>query len=559
MLDVSIHGPSRSGTFNGDVVWLYELQLAKPLLAVDLSRTPLSTVLSPARNAAVERVMHRVIPVLVRLNRLSLLGFGSILFLPAHWTRSWVPFVGAASVLPPICFSLFMSLEVLALLRRSYEFWFVSLLSVVNWLALGFVFGDARAVVCATYWLNSQIVVSIDACYRTYKSTVRSILMAGPSMVALVVCCSFGLIADASFPRPAVAGLTLRWRQVVVFTASNLVIFMFKKAFAKFHRRRARVHNTAPIPEESGQHVISCVVLRARMRLVPTASTKQQTTTPSPKQQLRLVSQDSIVVDARRTLLSVPQLKRCCNPLVQVTLYGVAAMGLASTATAWILVLCHANRFVLAASVVAVVFTLAFVMATAALAQRDLLRLLLWNFDVWFSAFQATALAFCLLDLLRWQGAAILAVLSWWLWFLWILILDAITPCVIDPLRLHKLGLPAILLVLSVASASAVAILTDDGTMYTPRKIFSMHLPKLGAYEEHTDAFAVQRSITIVAWNVRLAFELASCGSMHQLLFIRRKIEYPSPFPTFNDPLPEELQPQVLPLKPRPISVIPTS
>jgi hypothetical protein len=542
-LEVSLRGPSHSDASIANAVWLYELQLAKPLPAVDISRTLLSTILSPGKYAAVERAMHRVMPVLVRLNRLSLLGFGSILFLPTRWTLPWLPFLGAVSVLPPLCVSLFLSLEVLALLRHSYEFWFVSVLSIVNWVGLGLVFGDARAAVCASYWLNSQTVVCIDANYRTYPAMVKSIIMAGPSMLALVVCTCYGLIVDASFPTQSIGGVTLSWRQVVVFTNSTLVIFMFKKAFAKFHRQRARVHSTAA-DAEGARHVVSCVIMRARMRLVPAASKPhlRLTNSASPNgsctQQLRLAFHGSIVVDARCTLLSVKQLERSLDPRVKVWLYVVAATGLASTAIAWTLVLSRVARFQLAAAVVAAVSSSTFVLITGALAQRDLLRLLVWNFDVWFSVLQATALALCLLDLLRWQASSSLAVLTWWLWFLWILLLDAITPCVTDRLRLHRLGLPVTLLILGTASACAAVLLTDDGTTFAPRVVFSTKVPDLGSYEEHTDDLAVQRIVTIIGWNTRLLFELMSCGSTHQLLFIRRKIEYPSPFATFAEPLP---------------------
>ncbi|GMF13321.1 unnamed protein product [Phytophthora lilii] len=78
VLDVSTRGPTveavsgskrRVDSHSDDAAeWLDELQLAQSLPAVDISKTPLSKLLSPARHGKVVRVMHKVIPVLVRLN-----------------------------------------------------------------------------------------------------------------------------------------------------------------------------------------------------------------------------------------------------------------------------------------------------------------------------------------------------------------------------------------------------------------------------------------------------------------------------------------------------------
>ncbi|EGZ12696.1 hypothetical protein PHYSODRAFT_516429 [Phytophthora sojae] len=484
--------------------------------------------------------MHKVTPVLVRLNRANILVFGSILFLPARTTRPWLPLLGIISLVPPLSFTLFLSVEVLGLLlSRSYEYWFVSVLNVINWIGIAHVFGDFRALVCVSFWLNSQNVISIDGNYRTYQTTVKSIVMAGPSMLALVFCCSYRIIVDAA-PSPSfmIGSVELQWRQIVIFTASTLIIFMFKKAYAKVHRR--------------GKHVISCVVLRARVCLVPTATkqrlrlaniVRNQPATASNKQQLRLARHRSVVIDARRVFLPERYLERLGAASIKTALYATAVTSLTSTAAAWVLLLHNAKRHVLVSSAVAFVTSLLFVSTTAALAQRDLVRLLVWNFDVLFSAFQATALALCLLDLFCWRAAASCAVMAWWLWFVWLLLLDALTPSVTSKLHLRKLALPVIILVLCIALSCAMEIVSSHDSIFTSRLFFSISLPNLGTYEEHTGALAVQRVMTIIGWNARLLFELA-VGDPNQLLFICRRIEYVSPFHTFSEPLPTEQQPK---------------
>ncbi|POM72657.1 hypothetical protein PHPALM_10593 [Phytophthora palmivora] len=506
-------------------------------------------MLTPSKYQKVVRAMHQVVPVLVRLNRINILVFGSILFLPVAVTRPWIPLLGIISLSPPLCFTLFFSTDVLVLLRRNYEYWFVSVLNVLNWIGIGHIFGDFRAVVCVSFWLNSQNIISIDANYRTYQTTAKSIVMAGPSMLGLVFCCSYRLIVGSAYPSFVVAGVTLQWRQIVIFTASTLIIFMFKKAYAKVRRRRRRIRSQFGSNLAGDRHVISCVVLRARMRLAP-AKHKQklrlinfvrhEPAMASPTQQLRLAYHRSFTVDARQVLLPQRFLERCREPQIQVAMHVIAITGLTSTTIAWTLILRNSDHAIVPA-VVAFVFSLLFVLTTAALAQKDLLRLLTWKFDVVFSTAQATALALCLLDLLQWRIASSLAVVTWWLWFVWVIMLDALTPSCTHQLRLRKLALPVIILVLLIAVCCAVSIVVDDEKLFKSRLLFTLTMPGLGTYHEYTDALAVQRVVTIVGWNARIVLELA-LNDPNELIFICRRVEYTSSFLTFSEPFPEEHQ-----------------
>ncbi|OWZ02335.1 LOW QUALITY PROTEIN: hypothetical protein PHMEG_00026117 [Phytophthora megakarya] len=509
--------------------WMCHLTglLSRPLPIVDISKTPLSSILSPSTYQKVVRGMHQVVPVLVRLNRINILVFGSILFLPVALTRPWIPLLGVISLLPPLCFTLFLSVDVLALLRRNYEFWFVSVLNMINWIGIGHIFGDFRAVVCVSFWLNSQNVISIDANYRTYQTTAKSIVMAGPSMLGLVFCCSYRLIVDSTYPSFAVGGLVLHWRQIVIFTASTLIIFMFKKMYAQVRRRRRRVRSRLRSNLGGDRHVISCVVLRARMRLAP-AQHKQklrlknivrhEPATALSTQQLRLGYYRSFLVDGRRVLLPQHYLERCLQPHIRVVLTQRNSNDMDIAATSFNT---HHNTCSFRVYLFPVIL----------LTQKDLLRLLTWKFDVVFSTAQATALALCLLDLLQWQVASSLAVFTWWLWFIWVIMLDALTPSVTQHLCLRKLALPVITMVLLIAASCAVVIVIDGEKLFKSRLLFTLSLPELGSYHEHTDALAVQRVVTIIGWNARIVLELALCDT-NELMFICRRVEYTSSFLT---------------------------
>lgn len=458
-------------------------------------------------------------------------------------------------------FVTFFSLDVLVLLAYHYEFWFVSTLNTLNWVALGVIFGDIRAISCVGLWLSSQSVVLIDSNFRTFPTAVKSIMISGPFLIVLVVCCSYNLVVDASFPSIRIGTLVLQSRQVIVFTASTLSVFVVKKAFAKKNRLKKRLQDREADPEAAqGRHTIPCVGLHARLKLkhlkakprVGSASfsvsavrlTDQQTTSDtSNTQNLKLAPHDPFIVDSRNVVLPGRLLWWMKAPFTLIAVYIAGVIGLSATAIAWVVILYHqehrpTDQLKLIVSSIAAVFSLAFTFVFVSLAQRNLVRLVLWNFDVLFSTFQGTALAVCLLDLLRWQTSSCLAVVAWWLWFHCLLVLDALTPSLTRKLHIRKhFGLPAVIVVLAVAAGCALELILGDESVFSSRLLWSVHVVGGTGFDLHTSTLAVQRTITIVGWFPRLLVELAT-GSPEQLLFLHRHVEYFSPYATFSDPAP---------------------
>ncbi|KAE9250160.1 hypothetical protein PF004_g3056 [Phytophthora fragariae] len=546
---------------------LYELQLAQPLPSFDLSKTLVSKMLSTNAHNRLNLVMHRFLnSFLVSHFRFSLLCFGCLLFVPTKIIMPAVPLMVATIVLPPVIFVTFFSLDVLVLLAYHYEFWFITTLNTLNWVALGVIFGDIRAISCIGLWLSSQSVVFIDSNFRTFPTAVKSIMISGPFLIVLVVCCSYNLVVDASFPPIWIGDLMLQSRQVIVFTASTLSVFVVKKAFTKKNRLKKRLRDREADPDAAqGRHTIPCVGLHARLKLkhlkvtprvgltnfsasalTLLADQENSTTTTSTvtnNQKLKVSPHDPFVVSARNVVLPGRLLSWMKAPYVQSALYFTGVIGLSATAIAWVVILYHQERhstdqLKLIVSATAAISSLAFMFVFVSLAQRSLVRLVVWNFDVLFSTFQGTALAVCLLDLLRWEVSSCLAVVAWWLWFHCLLVLDALTPSLTRKLHIRKhFGLPAVILVLAVAAGCALELILGDGRVFSSRLLWSVHVVRGTGFDLHTSTLAVQRTITIVGWFPRLLVELAT-GSPDQLLFIHRHVEYFSPYATFSDPAP---------------------
>ncbi|GMF13318.1 unnamed protein product [Phytophthora lilii] len=543
--------------------WLYELQLAGVLPVVEISKSTASTLLPPTLYQWFELKMHKLNSGLLTLFRISLVAFAGLLVVPTETIKPWIPLVFVISTLPPLNFASFFSLEVLALLVRYYEFWFVSMLNTLTWLGLGVIFGDVRAITCLTLWLNYQTVVAIDANFRTFPAAVKSTVISGPAMVALVICCAYSIVADSSFPTLYIGVLPFQSRQVVVFTASTIAVFMFKKAYTKRRRIRIRLqdrkNNPAPTP---GRHSIPCVLILARVRLGlrgvsgagpnandratnlgirPASANARSVYTNSARiQQFHLAPTKALIVDARNILLPKHMLKYLLSPYTKAVLYGFGALGLSTTAISWFLILHEQQKLTesleVGIAVVATTCSLIFTVACAALAQRDLLRLLIWNFDVLFSTCQGSVLAICLLDLSRWRASSCLAIVAWWLWFHVLLIIDALTPSLTHKLRIRKyFGLPAVIVVICVAASCAVELLIGDEAIFCSRLLWSVQVVNRAGFDIHTSTLAVQRTVTIVGWFPRLLAELA-WGSSNQVLFILRQVEYFSPYATFSEP-----------------------
>ncbi|KAL4171798.1 hypothetical protein KRP22_006976 [Phytophthora ramorum] len=344
---------------------LYELELAQSLPTFDLTKTLVSKLLPSKAHDRLIRAMHpKLNAFLVWLFRVSLLCFGCLLFVPVKAITFAVPLMVAAIVLPPAIFVAFFSLDLLVLLAHHYEFWFVTALNTLNWVGLGVIFGDIRAISCFGLWLSSQSVVLIDSNYRTFPTAIKSIIISGPFLILLVVCCSYSLIADADFPAIKIGKLTLQSRQVVVFTASTLSVFVVKKAYTKNRRLRLRLRDRESDPDTAqGLHTIPCVGLHARLKLSQrkvrkslgqtqfSASTMRSVFVPEAgpatltldaaalnSEKLTLAPYDPFVVDARNVVLPGYLLKWMEAPYAQSAVYATGVVGLSSTAIAWMVI-----------------------------------------------------------------------------------------------------------------------------------------------------------------------------------------------------------------------------
>lgn len=529
---------------------LYELQLSRPLPTVNISNTLAMRLLPKGSYVSLLNFMRTRFHFVSHLYRVLSIGYFGVLVLRDSDARTALALAYLGSIATLVGVVGFLSLEIIALLVSSYEFWFMLIVNAVQFIALAGIFGDVRALTCITTWLSIQTIITIDANYRTFPMATRSVLVGIPAVIAIGACCSLHLIAGSTRVSVTIRGVPVVATDIVLFTTSTLVLFLFKKVYYKHVRK-----HTTPV----GFHKVPCVVLRGRLRLVPTHgrhrrngvatneaaefSRIRRQTAPHKMQKLWLSKAPIFIVDAGRTLMPHATESRCLasrrwSRWTLGILYTFGAIGVTMALVTWLLLWLTRDQesWILVSSAAAATASLVFTASFACLWQRDVLIALLFNFDFMFSMFQIYALAICLCCMMRWQPHLCLPVATWWLWFQWILMLDTLTPLAKQRLAFKKkyaTGIMALLLLCALMSAMAMFFSPDEDVLENlllwrvelsadPRVVFEMR----------GSTFAIQRTASIIGWSTRLAFELAG-GHEDELLFVQGLIEYESPYETF--------------------------
>lgn len=539
--------PALPGASNEIISQLYELQLSRPLPTVNVSNTLATRCLSKDNYLRLLSFMRTRFHLCSLLYRVLSLGFLGILVIPNTDVRTALALAYMASCFTLFVVIAFLSLEVIALLVRNYEFWFMSIINVVQFVALSSIFGDVRSLSCIVTWLSVQTIVLIDANYRTFPAAARSVVIGIPSIAAIGACCALDFIAGAKHIMVFVSGVPVVANDIVLFTTSTLVLFLVKKVYYKHIRR-----HITPF----GFHEVPCVVLRARLRLVPTHERQRRNgvsvseaaetsrirkhTALHKMQKIRLSKAPIFIVDAARTLIpnAIDSLLYTCphySHWAIAILYSVGFLGVATSVATSQIIYWYAYRsdLILAVSATSTLSTLLFTSTFACMWQRDVMISLIFNFDFMFSMFQIYALAVCQCFMVRWRLYLCLPVITWWLWFQWILLLDALTPLARERLRFQKRFATGImvLLLLSALAAAVAMFFSPNEDIIQNRVLWSIdfgHRP----FEMRASTFAIQRVASIIGWSTRLAFELAR-GHEDEMLFIQGLIEYESPFETF--------------------------
>lgn len=159
---------------------------------------------------------------------------------------------------------IFWSLDVLQLIAISYEFWFTTVVNAINWITLVVLLGDARMMMVFPGWFSFQIVITMDATYRTLPTAMKSISLSVPSLAILCT-----VVAFRSLKRVQFFEISIRENEaadaidIMGFTTSTLSILLVKMYFLK--RRRPGASSNSDL----GYLCMPCGSIKVQLRLVP--------------------------------------------------------------------------------------------------------------------------------------------------------------------------------------------------------------------------------------------------------------------------------------------------
>ncbi|TMW55512.1 hypothetical protein Poli38472_010394 [Pythium oligandrum] len=142
--------------------------------------------------------------------------------------------------------------------------------------------------------------------------------------------------------------------------------------------------------------------------------------------------------------------------------------------------------------------------------QRDLLRMLLHNFDFLFSWVQVTLFGVCLCDIATWDVDRSLIIGSWVTWFYWALSLDALTPIVRNKvLKFPKLIATPVVLTVFVACLGAVySVVFVPVRGLEDRVIWRYEITPTHSISIQTREFCLGRVLIIQLWYFRQLYML---------------------------------------------------
>ncbi|TMW55508.1 hypothetical protein Poli38472_010390 [Pythium oligandrum] len=458
---------------------------------------------------------------------------------------------------------LFFSLDVIKVLVSHYEFWFISALNAVHWMLFSWALGSSRALICGFAWFSLQSVSFVDANHRSFRQTIASVILATPLLVGTCMVLSFQLVDDARTFDIVVSGdKKAALSDMLEFTTFTLAVFMVKLAIVK----RNRIHSSFP-----GYSNVPCVLCKATLRLRPVrlGSSRRHGITVEgvlvklgrersrdrlSKQQLILGRLPAHQIDARHTfapisyLLSHPAWLRhrrglrfalktvgltgyCALawPMVS-TLFGISSVSTSPSISVSAL-LVTVNGF---SAVLGFGCTLVFCGTFVLFYQRELLKLVLLNFDFLFSSAQATLYTLCLCDMARWNDEHTLVMFSWLVWLLWALTLDALTPVVKrDIFRFSKrLAAPVMITILAANCTVFYVLIFSPKATVGGRELLRVTVHSSYVYSVRTNEIVLGRVVMMFLWCSRQVVLLLT-RKEDELNLIRGFVEYLSPYASF--------------------------
>ncbi|GLE04002.1 hypothetical protein PINS_up012913 [Pythium insidiosum] len=242
--------------------WMYEIGILRMPPVINLLDTPASRLFRKRRyHRRFMRWIRTNFLTFSLINRVCVIVLFVMWGMPASISRIATP-IASFGVFPIVALSiLLMSYDVLRLLVRQHEFWFFTFSNALNWSIAAVLFNDSRIVGCFASFLLNEIVILMDANFRTVVSAVRSTVLWVPAICTIIAVC-----ATKTVDIQAERFFLLIPKNNIDYTLANsflnqnitLMILVIRKSLRRLH---------VLLPEFLEDRLIPCSVLRCDLVL----------------------------------------------------------------------------------------------------------------------------------------------------------------------------------------------------------------------------------------------------------------------------------------------------
>ncbi|GAB9469837.1 hypothetical protein Gpo141_00007102, partial [Globisporangium polare] len=278
-----------------------ELVNVHQLPSVDLTRSIKSLIFT-------ERGLRRFNRIMSRLNRPMILLYCAsfpadfALFVVNQSIGQWLALVKVVCQLPLLLQGVVMlRVDILRCLLWTYEFWFLSVMSVVHCTMFVLYFGDARAAIVLLFWIGSQLNICVDANLQTGQ-LIGTSLVGIFQLLWILITVALQLTPETNrFVLFRYGGHSVSNNDVMLNTVSTAMIYLIRTVFRKHQHAKKQ-------PKESP--TVQCVAYRCRVKFQvqqPAVPIEPLTDSPTDvrfaaavmtKQQLRLVKRELNFLEA---------------------------------------------------------------------------------------------------------------------------------------------------------------------------------------------------------------------------------------------------------------------
>lgn len=562
-----------------------QLAQAESLPSIDLSKTLVSLIVSPEFNHQVTEWTRHHFSTLAWLNRIGSVLTVVGMMLPRN-LGTILMVVGTpltiVAVLPPAAL---LNVPLLKLLLWQYDFWVFSVFSLVNWTICAVLFGNLRVACAIVCWLNTSMIISIDANTRTIGTLVRGATLWFPGVIFVTAACAFHLLdVDEKHYQPLIIpGFDFHKFDIsLVNLFANITItisvYVGVRCYFKHEvlRQRFKTHRMIPSsifrvglslePQKNQKDEVQTDLLRKLYYDAPNITLARLATPTKTSLMVGKISASMwrsvrVFTDTRtpstRSLASdsslppcgsnsIPPLKlippRVTSFLAANTLLPCLKVSTPLSRSAWIfLKACWMLGLLFStygltqmpsahiASIVGLTLSTIYVGTVVAHCNRGMLLGLLRNFDALYVSFQGCACFVSIGVSLQWRDWRIAAIGSQVLWLHLLVVIDALLPDARQRLGLRKR---------LFAPAMAGGILFSMILLASIFTSFELLMPRLenhvifclGADRHcvHTLSFLLMRFVSLLIVSFRLLWGLA-VRPEGELLFFRGRVQFLAP------------------------------